>query len=134
MDAFPALTIKQPWARLIMLGIKDVENRSWTTDYRGPIFVHAGQKWDPDPWPDDPALEAFGITYFTEEKVPKGVILGTVDLVDIVTDSKSPWAVDLPLMTHWIIENPKPLVTPIPWRGQMGLWYPTRFKGQAVST
>ena len=32
-----ALTIKQPWASLIVHGIKDIENRTWRTDYRGPL-------------------------------------------------------------------------------------------------
>lgn len=33
-----ALTIKQPWASLIVHGIKDIENRTWRTDYRGPVI------------------------------------------------------------------------------------------------
>lgn len=127
--SLPALTIKQPWAQLIMLGVKDIENRTWVPDhdYRGPIFVHAGMKWDSDPWPDDPALEAFGLTHFTPEKLTRGAILGTVEIVDVITDSKSPWADHHPLMWHWVLSDPKPLPAPIPWRGQLGLWYPTKF-------
>lgn len=37
-----ALTVRQPWASLIALGIKTIETRSWRTDHRGPIIVHAG--------------------------------------------------------------------------------------------
>ena len=39
-----ALTIRQPWASLIMSGQKDVENRSWLPPkgYRGKVLVHAG--------------------------------------------------------------------------------------------
>ena len=37
-----AITISQPWARLIASGEKFVENRSWSTNYRGPIAIHAG--------------------------------------------------------------------------------------------
>lgn len=37
-----ALTIKQPWASAIMAGLKRVENRTWRTDYRGPLAIHAG--------------------------------------------------------------------------------------------
>lgn len=36
-----ALTIRQPWAWLIVNGYKDVENRTWETNYRGFVFVHA---------------------------------------------------------------------------------------------
>jgi hypothetical protein len=127
MENIPALTVKQPWARLIMLGIKNVENRSWTTDYRGRIFVHAGVKWDPSPWPDDPRLSDFGTTYFNATSMPAGVLLGTVDLYDIAEDSTSPWARKGD--HHWLIRNPQPFSNPVPWRGQMGLWWPTRFKG-----
>ena len=39
-----ALSIRQPWAWLIVNGHKDIENRSWRTKYRGPFLVHAGLK------------------------------------------------------------------------------------------
>lgn len=40
------LSIQQPWAHLIVSGCKDVENRGWKTDYRGPLFIHAsGLPW-----------------------------------------------------------------------------------------
>ncbi len=41
-----ALTVRQPWASLIIAGYKDVENRSWTTSYRGRLAVHAGRTLD----------------------------------------------------------------------------------------
>ena len=37
-----ALTIRQPWASLFALGIKQMETRSWDTKYRGPVAIHAG--------------------------------------------------------------------------------------------
>lgn len=37
-----AISIKQPWASLIAHGIKDIENRSWRTNYRGRVLIHAG--------------------------------------------------------------------------------------------
>lgn len=36
-----AITIWQPWASLIALGVKTIETRSWSTDYRGPLAIHA---------------------------------------------------------------------------------------------
>lgn len=36
-----ALSIRQPYATMVALGVKDVENRNWTTDYRGPLAIHA---------------------------------------------------------------------------------------------
>lgn len=41
-----ALSIKQPWAWLIAAGYKDVENRSWPTNYRGRFYIHASKKYD----------------------------------------------------------------------------------------
>lgn len=40
-----ALSIKQPWASLIAQGIKDIENRTWKTSYRGRIYIHASGKF-----------------------------------------------------------------------------------------
>jgi hypothetical protein len=37
------ITICQPYAELILLGEKRVENRVWRTDYRGPLLIHAGK-------------------------------------------------------------------------------------------
>lgn len=40
------LTIRQPWASCIVEKGKRVENRTWSTDYRGPLLIHAGQGID----------------------------------------------------------------------------------------
>lgn len=41
-----ALTIKEPWATLIIEGYKEYEFRSWKTNYRGKILIHAGKSID----------------------------------------------------------------------------------------
>jgi hypothetical protein len=41
-----ALSIRQPWAELIMRGIKDVENRSWCTEHRDTLAIHAARTFD----------------------------------------------------------------------------------------
>ena len=41
-----ALSIRQPWAWLIVNGYKDVENRTWSTRHRGWFLVHAGKSFD----------------------------------------------------------------------------------------
>ena len=43
-----ALTIKQPWAALIVDGHKKYEFRSWKTKYRGKILIHAGMSLEKD--------------------------------------------------------------------------------------
>jgi hypothetical protein len=37
------LSVRQPWAALIVSGHKDIENRTWSTRYRGPVLIHASQ-------------------------------------------------------------------------------------------
>lgn len=39
-----AITLYQPWATLVALGVKTIETRSWQTKHRGPIAIHAGAK------------------------------------------------------------------------------------------
>lgn len=41
-----AITICQPYAHLIVIGKKIVENRTWPTSYRGPLLIHAGKSRD----------------------------------------------------------------------------------------
>lgn len=58
-----ALTLHQPWASLIALGVKTVETRSWSTRYRGPLAIHAGAKRPVDrgtPTVGEYRLRAFG--------------------------------------------------------------------------
>lgn len=85
-----ALSIRQPWAWLIVHGYKDVENRTWRTGFRGRFGVHAsktfdreGYRWVQQEFPKIkmPAPEEFGY----------GAIVGVVDLIDCVTLSGSPW-------------------------------------------
>ena len=37
-----ALTLREPWASLVLEGVKTLETRSWATRYRGELFIHAG--------------------------------------------------------------------------------------------
>ena len=41
-DTLKAPSIRQPWAWLIVNGYKDIENRDWTTNFRGRVYVHTG--------------------------------------------------------------------------------------------
>lgn len=44
------ISIKQPWASLIVEGVKDIENRTWRTKFRGRVLVHAGAKPEKEPY------------------------------------------------------------------------------------
>lgn len=112
------LTVRQPWASAIVQGIKDIENRVWTTDYRGRLWIHAARataRRESDAWAEERGLAV------PPEPLPRGVILGHVELVDIVRDADSPWA--LPHHYHWILRAPRLLVRPVPWDGKLGLQF-----------
>jgi hypothetical protein len=106
------LTVRQPWASLIVAGFKDVENRPRPIRYRGKLAIHAGLKVDCE------AMEAFG--HLIKGSLPLGAVIGSVDVVDCVSDSDSPWA--LSDRYHWILANPRRLKRPVRATGKLGLW------------
>lgn len=108
-----ALTIQQPWAALIVAGIKDVENRSWPTSYRGPLLIHAGLVVDRE------GLRAHADDLHSLNLV-RGAVIGTVQLVDVVRDSPSRWAITGDY--HWVLRDAQPL-GPVPMHGRLGLWH-----------
>lgn len=110
-----ALTLIQPWATLVIHHGKDVENRSWATDHRGPLLIHAGKKID------GVGYElAWDLGIDLPDDLPAGGIIGQVELVGCVRDSDSPWA--MPDQWHWQLTHPRPLPFE-PMRGQMGLFH-----------
>ena len=70
------LTIKQPWATLIMQGDKRFEFRSWQTKYRGELLIHAGKGIDKE------AIKR--LSKYLPKELPLGKILGKVTLVDCI--------------------------------------------------
>ena len=118
-----ALTIKQPWAELIISSLKDVENRSRLTHFRGRFAVHAGLRRADF---EDLGLEAMPktlrkpIEQAWERHSNPGRVIGTVELVDCVQDSRSPWAIEG--YWHWVLRDAKPYARPIAATGQLNLW------------
>lgn len=104
-----AITIRQPWAALIVAGIKDIENRTWTTKYRGPLLIHAGgAEWEPlSKLVREPAVSSL-----------YSRIIGIVDLVDVAESHPSPWF-EGPY--GWVLANPRP-IKPVPMAGRLGLF------------
>lgn len=99
-----SLSIRQPWAWLIVNGYKDIENRSWKTNYRGPVLIHAGKAWDRDTADDmlrgdDPAgrldsdesmIERF-VAEYPDIEANMGGIVVVADVIGCVEGSRSPW-------------------------------------------
>ena len=117
-----AISIRQPWAWLIINGYKDVENRDWPTHYRGRIWIHAGK----NEAPKEEYIEALKLyeKLFPNEPTPwppsisKGGIVGTVDIVDCVDKSDSPWFFG---KFGFVLKNPMRSDF-IPYRGRLGLF------------
>jgi hypothetical protein len=122
-----ALTISQPYATLIAIGEKWVENRAWGTDYRGPLAIHAGK----------------GTQYLDKvqlAKYPTSEIIAVVDLVACIRISgprrwdrshlladgitvddvlkhvhtEGPWC--------WVLQHVRRLPSGVWCRGMQGLW------------
>ena len=70
------LTIKQPWASLIIQGYKRFEFRSWQTKYRGELLIHAGKGIDKE--------TVKRLEKYIPENIPLGKIIGKVKLVDCI--------------------------------------------------
>lgn len=148
-DLNKAISIKQPWAYLICAGIKDVENRTWPTKYRGRVYIHASAKSAcnngcsshlfteqqmiaiKQSIPAHPDLDrdfqgnSFSPFFFEEHEL--SAIIGHVDIVNCISKqrngkgSDSIWAE--PDCFHWTLRNPvlfdKPILNV---KGKLSFW------------
>jgi hypothetical protein len=128
------LTIRQPYADLIALGIKTVETRSWAPAYRGPLLIHAARK--PPSAKSAPYGDLHAIRRALQDAgsdigaAPVGAVVAVARLVDVL---EGPAAValrpaDEPYGSFaagrygWILADVCPLADPIECRGALGLW------------
>jgi hypothetical protein len=108
-----------------MRGGKDVENRPRRLNYRGPLLIHASAGMTVDEAEDfRDFIVAQGLRGPWCEGVkalelPRGVIVGVVDMVDCLNDSPSPWFMG---KFGYVLANPRPFASPIAAKGQLGLW------------
>ena len=92
-----ALSVRQPWAWMIVNGWKDVENRTWPTSFRGEVLIHAAGKMTRDEYAE--GFDTFDtiVPAETEVIIPRrqdmelGGIVGAVTITDCVDESESPW-------------------------------------------
>lgn len=123
------LSVRQPWASLLLTGEDWCENRSWTTEHRGPLWIHASSKIETkecDLWRID------------RSALPTGAIIGCVELVDILPINKRRQWQSKIIHEHrlnadvgpqficgefcWIVKSPRLLKRPIPALGRLNLW------------
>jgi len=127
MSKIKVITLWQPWASLVANGYKQLETRSWKTDYIGPILIHSAKRWkvDQQKFYEEHAKEFIG------NNVPLGEILAIGDLVGCMpTDMVSGIITDRELLFGdysldrfvWVLNNVRVFNTPVPWKGRQGLW------------
>jgi hypothetical protein len=81
-----AISVRQPWAWLIVNGQKTIENRTWRTNIRGPVLIHASQTLDHEAWQDFVKRQARRNEPVPDEASHTGGIVGIVEIVDCVDD------------------------------------------------
>lgn len=138
------ITIKQPYADVIVEGIKDIENRTWPTKFRGRVLIHASAMQvkarnvnypHNEIWqmfvPKDNLMRA----YFSKNTT--SAIVGSVEIIDCVINHPSAWAEKcepiyrfgtdkiVQATYNWVLANPIKFPEPIPAKGKLSFWdYP----------
>ena len=115
-----AITIHQPWAWAIAQGIKPVENRTWRTDYRGELAVHAGVSRISLRRGRE-VLEHLGILVPPDDALVFGAIVGLVDLVDSLPVEQAPSGPFRAGPMCWLLRHSRQ-IAPVPCKGQLGLF------------
>lgn len=125
------LSIRPPYAdwlanpqRFIKAKIKPktIENRDWSTRYRGPLLIHSSNTWNGDAidyWMYQQCPQMSSIWGKKKEDYHLGMIVGIADLVDVVSESDNPWFIGT---YGFVLANARPFVNPIPYRGSLGLF------------
>lgn len=134
MSDWRILTVQPPWSTTIFHG-KDIENRSASWTYRGPVMIHSGKRWSERGAVDGRVHRSFPGTFFELEAAPRGVVLGVVNLVDCHPDLGCcrPWGESSyeehptgrrRACHHLVLEDPFELFEPLPAVGGLGLRRP----------
>lgn len=125
------LTLRQPWASLIALGHKKIETRSWRTDYRGPLLIHAAKTFSSEERLFASEERSFGRI---GARLPLQAIVCKAVLVDCQPTEEASLTASglekrlgnfLPRRFAWFLEHVEPLTEPVPCIGCLGLWKPS---------
>lgn len=152
-----AISLWQPWASAVVIGSKRIETRHWSTDYRGPLAIHAAKRCNKNEliyyvccWNWVGALWSCGVRMGNSqplwEALPFGAIVGVVDLVDCrPSETFTVGELDTPRRPEgekghcydwterqmgnfapgrygWVLENPRLLKNPVPYKGSQGFF------------
>lgn len=138
-----AISIRAPWWWAVLHLRKDIENRVWRSDFRGPVLLHASKWYRPQVVMEDAEDAALMLrrssgysppdSLFPKDAAGKpirrlthdmlrpscGCIVGMVDVVDCVSRRNSPWFVGPYGFVLW---GPVALNNPIPCKGMLGFF------------
>jgi hypothetical protein len=134
------ISLWQPWAAAIALGLKTIETRHWATAVRGRIAIHAAKRASADVRAEFDffvrdrgfglAFAAAGYTDF--EDLPRGAIVATCELADCLpverikaaglAPAEAAWGNYGGGRFGWILRNVRPLPVPVPFTGRQGFF------------
>ncbi|MAA99622.1 MAG: hypothetical protein CMN87_00020 [Stappia sp.] len=121
-----ALSIRQPWAWAIVTGLKPVENRTWSTSFRGPVLIHAGQTVERDEIDgmlslcarqSGASLALLRNAY--DQQAATGAIVGAVTITDCVPNHASPWFHG---PVGFVLERPARALKPVRCPGRLSFF------------
>jgi tetratricopeptide (TPR) repeat protein len=119
-NAIRCLSIRQPWAWLVCAGMKRIENRTWSTDYRGTIAIHASTT--------NSVVKDYvrnrDTDLFSVDDFAYGAIIGFADIADVKIFGREHEEDGFACGPYcWHMTNPRLLKTPIPMLGKLNLFY-----------
>lgn len=124
------LSLKEPFASLVMRNIKQVETRSWQTKYRGVLYIHASL--GKVNIKDKGTLELLEL--LNNNNFKYGYIIAKCNLVDCIymdkeyikkiKNNKTEYQCGIYAVGRyaWILENIEAIDNPIPAKGKLGIW------------
>jgi hypothetical protein len=115
MPITKAMTLRQPWAWLVIRGIKNIENRGRRFHYRGRIAVHASKTLRNEEY--EAACKKYGRP-IPKKKLKLGRTIGTVEIADLVGSHRSKW---FSRPYGLALAKPRPCKF-VHLSGQFGLW------------
>jgi hypothetical protein len=119
-----AISLWQPWASAMAVGLKTVETRHWSTSYRGHMAIHAAKRWTRD---ESEFAEAMGLP----ADLPLGAIVAFGELCAInrtetlrqtLSAQEQEWGNYADGRFGWVFANIVALPEPVPFRGAQGLF------------
>lgn len=124
------LSLTEPYATLIAKGIKTIETRSWKTNYRGKLYIHASSTKIPKEYKNNEKL----MSLINLNELNYGNIIFSCELVDCIemTDkfiadikkNKNEYITGVYAVGRyaWILKDIKVLDKPIKTKGHLGIW------------